>query len=122
MLFLEEEEQRELHLALVEVAPAEDPQEDGEEDREDEEDEDQVEPVRIRVGDAVSVPFEGPVPAGTYESDDPQFCETVYERRVAGDWESSPQVTRGWTLNTSTAIRNLRPAPGSEPCTYERTA
>lgn len=118
-LFLGEDEQRELHLALVEVAPVEEP----EREREDEsEDEDTVEPARIAVGDTVTVPSDGPIPAGIYESDDPQFCETVYERRVDGDWETSPQVSRGWTLNTSTAIRNLRPAPGSEPCTYERTA
>lgn len=120
-VFLGEEEQRELHLVLVEVAPAEDPEEESDSEDEDE-DRDQPETPRVRVGDTVIVPFDGRIPAGTYTSDDPQFCETVYERRVDGDWESSPQVTRGWTINTSTAIRNLRPAPGSEPCTYERTA
>lgn len=141
-LFLGEDERREVHVALVRIEPAAGPEDDagdGSEDAggededasegdasddasEDGEDGDGPEVAEVAVGDTISVPVSGAIPAGTYESADAHFCETVYERWVGDRWEERPQVARGWTLGTSTSIRALRAAPGSEPCTYERVS
>jgi len=70
------------------------------------------------LGDTFTVPFEGPLPPGTYVATSPGNCGTSYEE-FAGTWARNVSLDR--TLVFSNPTRSLSPLAGSKPCTFKRT-
>jgi hypothetical protein len=79
---------------------------------------DRPETVDLPVGQTVLVPFEGPIPAGTYQTN-ASPCETTLEIWSGGKW-GERVVKRGKTLELPDIARDLEAAPGSTPCQYRR--
>ena len=79
-------------------------------------------PGEIAVGDTFTVPFAGPLLAGTYrpvvDGGDPDDCVTDLQVAFANRWVRQ-QVTG--TLTVARRARDLTPAEGTDACTYRRT-
>lgn len=74
----------------------------------------------LEVGDDLTVPAEGPVPAGTYVAAR-GGCSTTFELWEGGGWLDERQRADGRTMTLPDIARDLRPAGGTSACTYERT-
>jgi hypothetical protein len=72
------------------------------------------------VGTSFTVPFAGPVPAGTYTSTDPGNCTTSYETYDGTNWTAG--VSLEHVITTTAPTRSFAALGGSTPCTFTRTA
>lgn len=78
-------------------------------------------PTEPEVGDELTVPTPGPIPAGTYVTDDPA-CVTEFTIWKGADWAGARGKARGTTMKLTDIAKDLQPGPGTLGCTYERTA
>jgi hypothetical protein len=76
------------------------------------------ETIELPVGETFLVPEDGPIPAGTYQTN-ASACETTLEIWSGGKW-GERVVKRGKTLELGDIARDLKAAPGSTPCQYRR--
>lgn len=74
--------------------------------------------ITFPVGRTFTVPFDGPLPAGTYSTTGTEACATSYEALRDGRWQS--RESSGSSIVALGPIRDLVPAGGTEPCTYRR--
>jgi hypothetical protein len=70
------------------------------------------------VDDTFTVPFDGPLPPGTYVATTPGNCGTSYQE-FTDTWVNNVSLAR--TLTFANPTRHLEPIPGSKPCTFKRT-
>jgi hypothetical protein len=78
-------------------------------------------PSEPAVGDDFTVPTAGPIPAGTYVTDD-AACVTLFTVWKGDDWAGARGRARGKTMKLPDIARDLEAGPGTLGCTYERTA
>lgn len=76
------------------------------------------EPVTFPVGRTFTVPFEGPLPAGTYAATGADSCVTSYEVQRDGRWVR--RQTTGTALVVTSPVRSLEAAADTDPCTFRR--
>jgi hypothetical protein len=80
------------------------------------------ETVDFPVGEEFEPPFEGPLPAGTYEAaSGGSACRVRFELWDGEEW-GDPVTVRGAELELKAPARNFEAAGSAPPCTYERTA
>ena len=84
-------------------------------------DADKPDPSEPEVGDEVTVPIAGPIPAGTYVADD-AACVTAFTVWRDDGWARARGRARGKTMTLPDVARDLEPGEGTLGCTYERTA
>lgn len=73
------------------------------------------------VGERFTVPRSAPLPAGTYETDQPN-CATSFQMFIDGAWQEQRREIRGPVLGLLAPARDFQAVPGTDGCRYRRTA